>query len=292
MFDLPSKSDIEAISMDLLKQSKSIDVFPTPVDSIIRHVELKVDTKIDLSKVDDSFLLSLPESRAKEIIDSFSQVRGILDRTEKTIYLDLKQLPARQTFVKLHETGHEVLSWQNAILTCLDDDSTLDLYTKEEFEAEANYFASTILFQNDRFENEMKKKPLGIKAPMDLAKLFGASNHASMRKYAESSNRRCALLVLEDVSKMGQQLICTKRDFFASQSFTETFGTINFPDKFGYKWNFARDYYFARSNYHEKGLIPLDTENGTADFKYHFFNNSYNAFVLLFPFGEDNNKKN
>jgi Zn-dependent peptidase ImmA (M78 family) len=286
MFDLPSKSDIEAISMDLLKQSKSIDVFPTPVDSILRHVDLRIETKIDLSKVDKSFFGAFDESAAKDFIDSLNQVRGILDKKDRTIYLDKSQIPSRKNFVKLHETGHEVLYWQEKILACFDNDETLHPSIKEEFEAEANYFASTILFQNDRFENEMSKLKFGIHAPMDLANVFGASKHATMRKYVECSDKRCALLVLENSSEKGQPPICSKKDFFASRNFIHTFGSIDFPEKFGYTWNFARDYYFKKK-LHMNGSIPLNTENGTADFHYHFFNNTYNAFVFLFPLGED-----
>lgn len=290
MFDYPSKSEIEIISMDLLKQSKSIDVFPTPVNSLVQFADLRIDNNVDLSKIDNSYLGLISEEAAKKVLESLSQVRGLLDRNDKTIYLDQTLLQSRQSFVKLHETGHEVLYWQKEILAYVDDDKTLDLSIKDEFEAEANYFASTILFQNDRFENKMSKLKLGIQAPMDLAKHFGSSNHAAMRKYVECSERRCALLVLEDVSKMGEFPICCKRDFFQSHLFDQTFGTIDFPAKFGYKWNFVKDYYHGKK-FHRNGMITLDTENGNADFKYHFFNNSYNAFVLLFPIGEDNNKR-
>lgn len=285
MFEYPSRINIESISMDLLKQSKSIDIFPTPVNKIIRYADLTINENVDLSKIDNSFLMTLPLDVAKKTIDSMKQVRGVLDRNEKTIYLDLSQLPCRQNFVKLHEAGHEVLSWQNEILAYIDDDATLDLLTIEEFEAEANYFASTILFQNDRFENEMSNLKFGIDASMILAKQFGASNHASMRKYVECSKKRCALLVLEEISITGTPT-CSKRDLFLSESFSKTFGTITLPNKFGYKWEFTRDCYYKKK-LHKHGRISLDTENGTADFKYHFFNNSYNAFILIFPIGED-----
>jgi Zn-dependent peptidase ImmA (M78 family) len=285
MFDYPSKFNIESISMDLLKQSKSIDIFPTPVNKIIRYADLNIDENVDLSKIDNSFLTTLSLDVAKKTIDSMKQVRGALDRNEKTIYLDLSQLPCRQNFVKLHETGHEVLSWQNEILAYIDNDATLDHSTIDEFEAEANYFASTILFQNDRFEKEMSKLKFGIDASMTLAKQFGASNHATIRKYVECSKNRCALLVLEDISTTGIPT-CSKRDLFLSESFSNTFGTLILPNKFGYKWDFTRDCYH-KMKLHKNGRISLDSENGTADFKYHFFNNSYNAFVLIFPIGDD-----
>lgn len=290
MFDYPSKLDIENISMDLLKQSKSIDVFPTPVNTLVQFADLRVDNNVDLSRIDDSYLKLISDEAVKKVLESLNQVRGLLDRKDKTIYLDLSQLQARQSFVKLHETGHEVLYWQKEFLTYVDDDNTLDPSIEEEFEAEANYFASTILFQNDRFAYEMAKLKLSIQAPMDLAKRFGSSNHAAMRKYVECSEKRCALLILENISKTGEFPICSKRDFFQSCLFDQTFGTVNFPDKLGYKWDFVKDYYHGKK-FHKKGIVNLDTENGNADFAYHFFNNSYNAFVFLFPHGEDNYKR-
>jgi hypothetical protein len=72
-----------------------------------------------------------------------------------------------------------------------------------------------------------------------------------------------------------------------SKKFEETFGPIDFPDRFGYTWNFTRDYYH-RKRYHENGEVMLNTSNGEVVFKYHFFDNSYNAFVFMFPHGEKN----
>lgn len=287
MIDLPSKNDIEKISFDLLKQSKSIDIFPTPVDNIVQYANLYIEKKIDLSRINQSFLSKLTETAATKFIEAFEQVRGFIDRREKVIYLDLSQNQQRQNFIKLHEVGHDTLFWQKKILEHLDDDHTLDPATQEEFEAEANYFASVTLFQHDRFEREIKSLELSIKTPMYLAKKFGASVHASLRRYVECSKKRCALLVLENISQKGEFPQCKKRDFFQSSKFTDSFGEIYIPCIFGYKWPFTQDYYH-RKKYHENGFVNLSTENGDVEFKYHFFNNSFNAFIFLFPLGEVN----
>lgn len=199
--------------------------------------------------------------------------------------MDLSQPAVRQNFVKLHEVGHDVLYWQGEILEHLENDLTLEPDVLEEFEAEANYFASCLLFQLERFEHEMSKLELGIKSPMHLARFFGTSVHAALRRYVEYSKNRCALLVLEGASKSGDTSQCGKRDIFTSRKFEETFGAIDLPEKFGFKWSFAQDYYFGKK-YHEKGAVKLMTETGVVDFTYHFFNNQYNAFVFLFPVGE------
>ena len=285
MFGLLSKLDIERISYEILFQSKALDVFPTPVERIIEFVQLNFDLTIDLSKIDESFLARYTGNELSEYVQAISMIRGFLDRKEKTVYLDLSMPSTRKNFVLLHEVGHDVLPWQKDIMQCIDDDSSLRFEVESEFEAEANYFASITLFQQDRFIHKMNKLPLGISAPMQLAKQFGASNHAALRRYVECSENRCALLVLEKISLPGEFPECSKRDFFQSRSFTETFGEISLPDKFGYTWRFAKEYYHRR-RYHENGEITISTENGEVDFNYHFFNSTHNAFVFLFPHGE------
>lgn len=282
MEHLQSRKDIENISHEILKASKSLDVFPTPIDNIVQYSELIIAEGIDLKSLEKkykSFVFS-------DVLKSgLSKVRGFLDRSEKLIYLDMDQKVSRQSFVKLHETGHNVLPWQKETLQFLDDDESLNLDVKEEFEAEANYFASITLFQNDRFINEVKKYELGIPSALQVSKHFGASGHATLRRYVETSKKRCALLVLESLNKKGQVVNGDFRNAFYSRSFMEEFGIINWPEKFGYKWSFMQDHCFNKKM-NLDGKIHLNTENGSNGFKYHFFNNTFNGFVLIFPKGE------
>ena len=287
MIDEFSKKEINKISSELLKQSKAFDIFPTPVDKIVKQSNLIVNENIDLSQINHSFYDRIKEKTRNTLLNGFKMVRGILDRDDKVIYLDLSQLPKRQNFVKLHEVGHEVLRWQNQVILSLDDDQTLNAEYDEQFEEEANYFASRTIFQQDRFNREMEKLELSIKAPMQLAKLFGSSIHASLRNYVSQSKNRCALLVLESIpgSKMNEAF-CSKRNLFYSKSFLSEIGELSIPDKFGFKWAFAKDYKF-RGKYHENGKLNFTTENDESiDVSYHFFNNGYNGFVFIFPKGE------
>lgn len=280
--ELHSLKDIEKVSFDLLKGSKSFDVFPTPVDKIVDYSELLVNTNINISSIHESYLTKATDALFKAV----AKIRGLLDRKKKTIYLDLSQLASRKNFVKLHEVGHGVLPWQKNVHDIIeDDDDSLSAHATEEFEAEANYFASVTLFQHDRFNNELNKLNLGIESAIHLSKLFGASIHATLRRYVECSVKRCALIVLENVSAIGSVPKCSKRGFFASKRFLQTFGNLELPDEFGFTWDFAKDYYLKKRGI-RTGSVPLSTENGVADFHYHFFNNSYNGFVLLYPSGE------
>ena len=163
-----------------------------------------------------------------------------------------------------------------------DDDESIRLDTHEEFEAEANFFASVTLFQHDRFISAINKHALDIDTPIQLSALFGASIHATLRRYVEYSNNRCALLVLETPSRCGALL----RNKFQSPSFTNAFGEINIPNALDYSaWPFVQDY-IQKRNHIKNGTFSLFTSGGLTQFTYHFFNNSYNAFVFIFPNGE------
>lgn len=278
MVELESKKDIEKISYEILKGSKSLDVFPTPIDKIVSYAELMVENCVDLSKLPTNYL-----SKASDALKrAFGKIQGVLDRREKIIYLDLSTNTSKQKFVKLHEVGHKVLPWQENIAEILEDDEkTLDASCREEFEAEANFFASATFFQQDRFLSKMNKLGLGIDEALLLSKHFGASTHATLRRYVEYSKKRCALIVLKECTSCGAKL----RDKFHSASFTKTFGELPLPENIERVYPFVNDYCCNRKHI-KNGLMSLPTKNGSVDFTYHFFNNSYNGFALLFPVGE------
>jgi len=152
MVEQHTQKDIDDIAYDLLKSSKSWGVFPTPVDKLTEYSELIFDKQIDVSQIHHGYVSKATDS----LLNALSKVRGLFDRSEKTFYLDLSLPDKKKTFVKLHEIGHGVLPWQNATTAFLDDDSTLDPNQTEQFEAEANYFASGSLFQLGIFETKWK----------------------------------------------------------------------------------------------------------------------------------------
>lgn len=291
-----TRKDIEKVSFELLKDSRSLDIFPTPIDKIIQYSELIVDKKIDLSKIDKNFFDYLKEKTVdgfRILQQGLDNIRGAYDRSEKTIYLsDIKNI-GRKNFVKLHETGHGVLPWQNEIIAAFDNSQTLNPDYEEEFEQEANYFASITLFQQNRFDREMNRVEFGLPGVVVLATKFGASVHASFRNYVFKTNKRCMLLVLDliQVERINKP-ICSKRDLFYSKSFVEEFGVINLPDTFGCTWSFIR-IYLSKMKFFTKGEIELISENGE-EIKcgFHLFKNGYNTFVLIFPKGEKNKNQN
>lgn len=297
MINDTTKKDIEKISYELLKSSKSLGIFPTPVDTILDYSDFVTDNNIDLLNINHSFLDNLKDRSIEsfKILQSgLSKIKGIFDRKEKTIYVDvsLNKNLGKKNFVQLHEIGHGVLNWQNEMMLCLDNDETLSPDIEEQFEEEANYFASVTLFQHDRFMHEAEKLKLSLSSVMALSKKFGASVHATFRNYVLQSKNKCALLVLTPIDGFyGNAGICKKRNMFYSNSFLKELGQLDLPDNFGFKWSFIRDFIFKKK-FHEKGKIPLESLNGeTILASYHYFYNSYNIFVFLFPKGEKSRAK-
>lgn len=298
MIDDDTRKEIEKISYNILKESKSFDIFPTPVDKILSYSNYALNNNIDLKNIDTSFFDLLKEKlinpSKNALLSALSKIKGIFDREDKIIYIDtnLDKNLGKKNFVKLHEIGHGVLSWQDEIMLALDNNETLCEGYEEQFEAEANYFASITLFQHERFIEECGKLNLGLGAVMELSKKFGSSVHSAFRNYVLQSKNRCALLVLNHpVNKNGFTNILTTRDLFYSKSFLQEFGELTLPNEFGFKWAFVQDFKLQK-RFHEKGEISLMTRDGEQlKAGYHFFNNTYNSFVFIFPKGEKNKAK-
>ncbi|WP_108425043.1 ImmA/IrrE family metallo-endopeptidase [Flagellimonas amoyensis] len=285
-----TRKDIEEVSFELLKQSKAFDIFPTPVDRIVEHSELIINNNVDLSHIDKTFFESLKEKTGegiKILQEGLLNIRGLFDRSESTIYISQTRHLGRKNFVKLHETGHGVLPWQSAVIGAFDNATTLNPDFEDQFEEEANYFASITLFQHNRFDREMRKFDFGLPGIVALAKKFGASVHASFRNYIFKTSKRCALLVLDPIQNRNfYKPICSTRNLFYSKSFFLEFGKIDFPEQFGYTWDFIPRY-LSKSPFITDGEITLTLKSGEImEANYHLFKNGYNAFVLIFPKGE------
>ena len=65
MVEQHTLKDIETISYDLLKSSKSWGVFPTPVDRIVNYSNLMLNSNIDVSQIHHGYL-----SRATDVLRS------------------------------------------------------------------------------------------------------------------------------------------------------------------------------------------------------------------------------
>jgi hypothetical protein len=278
---LLSSGEIERIAKNILIESKAWGKFPTPVDDIVQFVELSLAKGVDLSKIDPGFL-----AFAKDFVGRISRkVIGIVDYREKVIHLDESQPETRKNFVKVHEVGHFVLPWQKDLRGCLDDDQTIDPLFDDLCEREASFFGSAALFQLERFDEEASKLPLVLPSGRVLAKKFGGSIQASLRRYIEKSPKRCAMLVFHRPVLNGSYT-AKVRNYFESESFTDAFGGLVWPDDCGLEFPFVQDMKRRRKD-HQTGQIAVTTKSmELLTLQYHYFDNTRNIFVVLIPPGE------
>ena len=278
---LASAEEIEKIARTILIGARAFGKFPTPVDDLLAYSELSLAKGIDLSQVQPS-LITAGRMFAGKVT---RKVLGIFDFRDKVIYLDHSQRDSRKNFVKLHETGHGVISWQKDLLGCLDDEDTVAPDIKEEFEREASFFASAGLFQLERFDEEAAKLELSLRSARALGKKFGGSAQAAMRRYVERCPKRCALLVLHPLERSGG-VHARVRNYFESPSFTNAFGGLTWPEECGWEFPFVKEMQFNRKEHIMGQLTTTTAAMETLSLRYHFFNSTFNVFVFLFPAGE------
>jgi hypothetical protein len=209
----------------LLREAGAYGQYPTPVVNIVTAARLSVEREASL---DTGFLRRLYGSAKRTIKRALEKVIGLFDSRDRMIYLDLTLQRVKQRFVSLHETGHGYLPWQRDTYSFMEDGETnLDPEIQQQFEREASTFASEVLFQGTRFQEEASSLPFELKTPMQLARRFGASNYAAFRRFVAHNHRVCALLVFEQpVYEVGRGYAFHLRRAVVSPSFQAKFGEV------------------------------------------------------------------
>ena len=259
------------------------DTLPTPVADIIACAELVVSNDITLSEVHtDYFTRSFGVAKA-----AIKKLMGLVDLRQKVIYLDTTMIREKQTFVKLHEVGHKVLPWQRATYLYLDDETTLAPEVRDLFEQEANHFAADVLFQVDRFKHDAADLPLSIRSPLELAKRYGASTHASIRRYVEANTRACAVVIADTLPEVDAQgSFLRVKHVIRSAKFGYRFPHTKWARRLEcglpYVLPILRGARFAEG--YELDLLDQDEQQVKC--KIDVFSNTYTIFILIWPADE------
>lgn len=213
-----------------LREGGGLGRFPTPVDDILAAHKLAVaDVALDAG------ILRRFRMKAKAAIKrAMEKVLGLLHAHEGLIFIDRTVRAVKQSFLKLHEGGHAILPWQRRMYAVTEDgELNLEHEIADQFEREANVFATEVMFQLDGFLTEARDDPFGIKVPLRVGKKYGASAYAAIREYVRKNERACAVVALnapEVVPSDG--LRATLRRVVPSPKFRAEFGDPNWPDAF------------------------------------------------------------
>ena len=271
--------DITLYAHRLLQDAAVNDRLPTPVDDVVACAGLTVSPEgLSNQKVRDAI------GRTPNLLRSaLNKVLGMVDLRENIIYLNAHMYPQKSTFTTFHETGHKVLPWQHSIYLYLDDETTLDPSTHLLFEREANQFAAEVLFQIDRFDKEAYDLPLSIASPIALARRYGASAHAAIRRYVERNRYACALCIVERASFEGRRGAMPRvRSNAQSPAFTSQFGAVSWNTYVRTCSSLLKSIMYPHRYQHEE--CAINDRNGlSVPCSFEVFTNSYDTLMLLQP---------
>ena len=221
--------------------------------------------------------------------EALSKVIGLFDARARLVFIDRSLHIVKQTFIRLHETAHGFMPWQSKAYALMEDcEKSLSPDIADEFDREANAFASEVLFQLDTFDREAEERKFEIWTPIKLSGKYGASIYASIRRYVRGNVRACAVLVLEPPQiTQGSGFRATFRRFVASPRFAEIFGAIDWPNHFTPDDQIGGMVPLGRRKASRKREIVVRDQNGDEHLCIaEAFTQTHQVFVLV-PFPED-----
>ncbi|MBB6488858.1 ImmA/IrrE family metallo-endopeptidase [Rhizobium lusitanum] len=276
---------IHRAATDLLNKASAWDRLPTPVPDLLSAAKLRV---APMSAFDPRSLLrharEFGERAAKLVKSAIDKVMGIFDVHDDLIHIDTTVNESKQNFLKLHEAGHKHIPHQTGLFRWIQDcDKSLSPEASDQFEREANIFATVVLFQDRRFAEMAADSSFGIKVPLALSKKFGASAYASMREYVRRSERACAVIVLNPadicpVLGMRSEL----RRVELSPLFQGHFGDLKLPEYIDRLSPLALFIPLGGKRMSRPGTLPLEDKNGdVVEFVAEGFGTPFNTFILI-----------
>ncbi|MGY3236696.1 hypothetical protein ACVMAJ_003586 [Bradyrhizobium sp. USDA 4448] len=272
-------AEICAAADRLLRDGGALGCFPTPVDQIMRAAKVEVVPM----QLDEGYLARLrqkAEAAGIALLSALSKVWGVFDPKARVAFIDPQTPKNKLPFLKLHEGGHAVLAWQGVFGIFEDCRKTLDPDIKAQFEREANVFASEVLFQRENFTVEARDLAVGMKTPLFLAKRYGASVYATVRRYVSTSDRVCAVLIYNPPEAGPFGAVSTLRRAVTSPSFHRQFGQYAWPEVITSADPFG-SMVPVRRMINPRSLALTDANGEQREFVAESFRTPHQTFVLL-----------
>lgn len=268
--DLPSGSDITLHVKRLLYAADAGDRLPTPVDDIVVAAGL---TRTDGIVISPSMISRAPKKMRPLLRSARRKILGVLDRRERVIQIKHARTAGRERFVTCHEVAHDILPWQADLAVVGDNRQSLSPQVTAMFEREANQGAAEILFQQDLLRRVARDYPIRISTPLDLATLFGASIHATFRRWVEGLDAVACGLVLDPNLTEGhrrryEQIFTPQwQQQLRRQSFPPTMTTTQ--------------YSFVSEELREGTFHTTTRDDRSVELRYETYTTGYRHFALL-----------
>lgn len=219
---------VDKRAVDMLHRAAVWGRFPTPVDDVLEAAKLRV---APANLFDPAGFMAYVKAKGQAAMSrlrsALDKVLGIYDAQEQVIHIDDSVGKSKQTFLKLHETGHHEMPTHRKVFTFFQDcQQTLAPDIADQLEREANNFARIVLFQGQTFRDMAAQHAMSVRTPLKLAGKFGASIYASAREFVRTHHRGCMVYVLEPVEIVsGGVARASVRRVECSAEFTRQFGT-------------------------------------------------------------------
>ena len=193
IIELATRKEIRNVAAKLMRKANIMGNLPTPIDELIITANLGLER--ESNEIRNKFFSSMDKTGRQIYRSIFQKIRGIADLRERVIYVPNNGSTHRDRFVQGHELGHQVLGWHHINPEYLDDDLTLSLGVKNQFEKEANFFSAEILFQGDAYRQVSRDYRPEFSSIFHLSDTYDASCHAAWWRFIEESDEAIAGIV-------------------------------------------------------------------------------------------------
>ena len=272
---------VRAEATRMLRESDTLGFFPTPIEQILSTAKVK---EVKDQVLDESFLREIRYKVSNSLKSALKKVLGLFDAVSGLIFIDKSLYIKKQNFIRLHEVGHAYMPHQSSMYKVVEEcDYTLSPDVADQFDVEANVFASEILFQNDTFINEAVQSEFSIQVPLKLSKKFDASIYASIRQYVSKHYLCCIVLVLNTPEfNFGDGFKSTFRRLESSPKFKLMFSKQVWPEHFTANDPIGEMIPIGGKRMSGRKQLPLTDDNGTIhEFTAEAFTNTYQVFILM-----------
>ena len=183
-----SKVELDDLAERLLDASGCRDILPTPLEQIAAIKNLELVTE------DDSifnYMKRLPKKAKKNFISATEKLRGASDLRNSIIFVptNTNRTSTRARFATGHEIAHQFIDWHHiSPHGYLDDEKTLSPQITDEFEKEANYLGTSLIYQGDAFIRKTRSVKPTISAILEFAQMHDASFMATAWQFVNASD--------------------------------------------------------------------------------------------------------
>ena len=283
--DLDSHADIARLTDRLLRAADAYGRLPTPVADIVSAAGL---AEAPATFLTESSIAAMPSHLHGVLRRMAGRVHAVLDRKTREVHINpATDLAGQRAFKRLHETAHDLFPWQHVddgALGYADDELSLSPRTTILFEREANQGAAELLFQRERFAEIAADYATSCATVVELATRFGASRHATFRRYVESHRGVVVGVVLGAAPCDREPLTYRRREAMCSATWLArfedpaTWPTVLREDPFG----FVEQARACTALGSPCGIWRHpDRDNEITTFHIEAMSNSYRTFVLI-----------